>query len=143
MKLFGKLLLLLLFPYLSFAQKYSIILGRPTDKTMTLSVLFDQNSEYFIEYGTQSGTYFSKSSVYSDNASVPREFDLEGLTKNTRYFYRMQYRLKGALNYTSSPEYSFMTPRDPGSSFTFTVEADEHLYDKKGVDNLYRICLDN
>ena len=143
MKQFGKLLLLLLFPYLSFAQKYSIILGRPTDKTMTLSVLFDQNAEYFVEYGTQSGVYSTKTSVYADNASVPREFDLEGLTKNTRYYYRMQYRLKGATNYTSTPEYNFMTPRDPGNGFTFTVEADEHLYDKKGVDNLYRICLEN
>jgi len=81
MKLFGKLLLLLLFPYLSFSQKYSIILGRPTDKTMTLSVLFDQNTEYFVEYGTQSGVYPTKTGVYADNASVPREFDLEGLTK--------------------------------------------------------------
>ena len=27
--------------------------------------------------------------------------------------------------------------------YTFTIEADEHLYDKKGVDNMYRITLEN
>jgi hypothetical protein len=110
---------------------------------MTFSVLFDQNIEYYLEYGTQSGNYATKSIVYTENANVPKELDIEGLIKNTRYYYRVQYRLKGGSSYTPSPEYSFITQRNPGTSFTFTVEADEHLYDKKGVDNLYRICLEN
>jgi len=127
-------LLLILFVSLSFqgiSQKYSVLLGRPTDKTMTFSVLFDQNIEYYLEYGTQSGSYTTKSIAYAENASVPKELDIEGLAKNTRYYYRIQYRLKGGTTYTPSPEYSFITQRNPGTSFTFTVEADEHLYDKK------------
>jgi hypothetical protein len=43
----------------------------------------------------------------------------------------------------SSNEYSFITQRSKGSTFSFTIEADEHLYDKKGVDNMYRITLAN
>ncbi|MEI7983483.1 MAG: T9SS type A sorting domain-containing protein, partial [Bacteroidota bacterium] len=40
-------------------------------------------------------------------------------------------------------EHSFHTQRAPGSAFTFTIESDEHLYDKKGVRSLYQVCLDN
>lgn len=143
MKIYLHLLILFCLSFQGISQKYSVLLGRPTDKTMTFSVLFDQNIEYYLEYGTQSGNYATKSIVYSENANVPKELDIEGLIKNTRYYYRVQYRLKGGSTYTPSPEYSFITQRNPGTSFTFTVEADEHLYDKKGVDNLYRICLEN
>ncbi len=143
MKNTWKILLLWGISFLVHAQKFSIILGRPTDKSITLSVLFDQNIEYQVEYGTQSGSYLNKTSLFTESANIPKEFDLEGLSKNTRYFYRLQYRLKGGTNYSASPEYYFMTARDPGASFVFTVEADEHLYDKKGVDNMYRICLEN
>lgn len=143
MKLRLPLILFICLSFQAVSQKYSVLLGRPTDKTMTFSVLFDQNIEYYLEYGTQSGNYATKSIVYTENANVPKELDIEGLIKNTRYYYRVQYRLKGGSTYTPSPEYSFITQRNPGTSFTFTVEADEHLYDKKGVDNLYRICLEN
>jgi len=143
MKIYLHLLILFCLSFQGISQKYSVLLGRPTDKTMTFSVLFDQNIEYYLEYGTQSGNYATKSIVYTENANVPQELDIEGLIKNTRYYYRVQYRLKGGSTYTPSPEYSFITQRNPGTSFTFTVEADEHLYDKKGVDNLYRICLEN
>ena len=143
MKIYLHLLILFCLSFQAVCQKYSVLLGRPTDKTMTFSVLFDQNIEYYLEYGTQSGNYATKSIVYTENANVPKELDIEGLIKNTRYYYRVQYRLKGGSSYTPSPEYSFITQRNPGTSFTFTVEADEHLYDKKGVDNLYRICLEN
>ena len=143
MKLRLPLILFICLSFQGISQKYSVLLGRPTDKTMTFSVLFDQNIEYYLEYGTQSGNYATKSIVYTENANVPQELDIEGLIKNTRYYYRVQYRLKGGSTYTPSPEYSFITQRNPGTSFTFTVEADEHLYDKKGVDNLYRICLEN
>ena len=38
------------------AQAYSIILGRPTDTSITASVMFDNSMQYYIEYGVQSGT---------------------------------------------------------------------------------------
>lgn len=125
------------------AQGYSIILGRPTDVSVTASVLFDQNVEFYFEYGTQSGNYPSNTATFTNVADTPDEIDLQNLFIDTKYYYRMQYRLAGAGSYTASPEYSFHTQRAPGSTFTFTLEADEHLYDKKGVLNLYNICLAN
>ena len=137
------LILMLVISFVCTGQKYSIILGRPTDKSITASVLLDQNSDYYLEYGTSAGVYGTKSAIYSGVATVPEEIEIPNLTANTRYYYRLGYKLKSAITYTNSPEYSFITQRSPGSSFTFTVEADEHLYDKKGVDNLYKICLAN
>ena len=134
---------MLVISFVCTGQKYSIILGRPTDKSITASVLLDQNSDYYLEYGTSTGVYGTKTAIYSGVATVPEDIEISNLTANTRYYYRLGYKLKSAITYTNSPEYSFITQRSPGSSFTFTVEADEHLYDKKGVDNLYKICLAN
>lgn len=125
------------------AQNRSIILGRPTDTSITASILFDQNMDYYFEYGTQPGSYPNTSATFSNAANVPDEIDLTNLTANTKYYYRVQYRNAGSGSYSPTPEYSFHTQRATGSTFTFTIEADEHLYDKKGVKNMYNITLAN
>lgn len=128
---------------LLFAQTRSIILGRPTDTSITASILFDQNVNYYLEYGTQSGTYSKTTAVFTNKANTPDEIVLHNLSPNTKYYYRVQYHLLPISFYTPTPEYSFNTQRAKGSSFTFTIEADEHLYDKKGVKSIYQLCLNN
>jgi hypothetical protein len=125
------------------AQNKSIILGRPTDSSITASILFDQNVEYFIEYGTTSSSYPTSTIKYLNTANTPNEIDIVSLKPNTRYFYRLQYRQLNNPNFTATPEYSFYTQRAKGSTFTFTIESDEHLYDKKGIPSIYQICLNN
>lgn len=126
-----------------FSQDYHLLLGRPTDVSITVSVLFDQNAEFYLEYGTAPGIYNQSTFNTVAMNRIPEEVELTGLNPNTRYYYRMLYKFSGATVYTSTPEYSFHTQRPPGEPFTFTIEADEHLYDKKGVDNMYRITLAN
>lgn len=126
-----------------FAQTKSIILGRPTDTSITASILFDQNVNYYLEYGTQSGTYSKTTAVFINKANTPDEIDLHNLLPNTHYFYRVQFHTIGVSTFTPTSEYSFNTQRAKGSSFTFTIEADEHLYDKKGVKSIYQLCLNN
>lgn len=128
---------------LSKAQNNTIILGRPTDKSITASILFDQNADYFLEYGTQSGNYTKQSQTWSGVANTPDEVDLKDLLPNTKYFYRLRYKAKNASTFLASSEYTFQTQRAKGETFTFTIEADEHLYDKKGIRSLYQICLAN
>jgi hypothetical protein len=125
------------------AQAPNIILGRPTDTSVTVSSMFNQNSDYYFEYGKQSGSYTNTTAIYTIAANVPDEIDLTNLTADTKYYYRVQYKPAGSGSYTVTPEYTFRTQRAPGSTFTFTIEADEHLYDKKGVDNMYRVTLAN
>jgi hypothetical protein len=136
-------ILLTLCSVYNFAQTKSIILGRPTDTSITASILFDQNVNFYLEYGIIAGTYSNATPVYNNVANTPDEIDLHNLTVDTRYYYRMQYKLTTAATYVATPEYTFHTERAKDSTFTFTVEADEHLYDKKGVKSIYQICLNN
>lgn len=128
---------------LMFAQNKSIILGRPTDNSITASILFDQKVDFYLEYGTNKGLYPLRNSTISNEANRPNKVELSQLLPNTRYYYRLRHRVVGTNTFITSPEYTFHTQRAPGNSFRFVVEADEHLYDKKGVRNLYKIALDN
>ncbi|MEI7595909.1 MAG: metallophosphoesterase [Bacteroidota bacterium] len=128
---------------LVYAQSYNEILGRPTDNSITVSVMFNQNSDVYIEYGTSSGNYQNTTSQITSLSGTPDEIEITNLNPNTKYFYRTRYRLTGSGSFNSSPEHTFYTQRAVGSTFTFTMEADVHLYDKKGCANLYQVCLNN
>jgi hypothetical protein len=137
------LILLLCLIYEVHSQQHSIILGRPTNNSITASILFDQNIEYYLEYGIQSGNYTNTTSNYTNVINVPDEVDLTDLTANTQYYYRMQYKMVGAATYTATPEYKFHTQRAAGNPFTFTVEADEHLYSGYSNTGIYQVTLGN
>jgi hypothetical protein len=123
---------------------YSEILGRPTGTSVTMNVMFDQQTDVYLEYGTTSGTYDMKTTTFSAAKDTPVELDFTNLTADTKYFYRTRYlNSSTAPSYLAGTEHSFHTQRSPGSTFTFTVESDEHLYDKKGVKSIYQICLNN
>ena len=125
------------------AQTHTIILGRPTDKSITPSIVFDANVDVYVEYGTSRGQYTNKTEPLTAKQGVPVRPLLSNLQADTRYYYRLQYKRNNAPSYTASPEYMFQTQRAQGKKFTFLVEADEHLYDKKGINQMYDICLDN
>lgn len=110
------------------AQSFTEILGRPTDSSITISVMFDADMEVYWEYGTQPGTYSNSTSVTSLSDSIPLEYDLLNLQPGTRYYYRTRYRPTGSgLAFTAGPEHQFTTRRPRGTSFSFAVEADPHL----------------
>ena len=70
-----------------YAQTYSIILGRPTDKSITLSILFDQNVNFYIEYGTSPSIYTKNTSTFSNIANIPNRIEISDLTFNTKFYY--------------------------------------------------------
>jgi hypothetical protein len=121
---------------------YNIILGRPTNSSITVSVLFESAALFQINYGPNSGSS-SVSTAEFAAAGETQEIDLTNLTTSTRYYYTLRYSLDGGVNYQVSPEYDFITQRQPGESYTFTIESDEHLYDHKGVENLYKVTVAN
>jgi hypothetical protein len=102
------------------------ILGRPTDRSITVSVLSSRNLEAFFEYGERPGAYLEKTPVVNWPAAKPFEVLLDGLKPDTRYYYRMRYRQPGETEYKAGPECSFHTARRPGSAFTFGVQGDSH-----------------
>lgn len=125
------------------SQTFDIILGRPTDTSMTASVMFDRTCDYYIEYGSQPGIYDRTTPTATSVTNVPDEVLMNQLVANTKYFYRLHYKVPAAPGYSVTSEYSFITQRAKETSFCFTIESDEHLYDVKGVDNMYRISLAN
>jgi len=127
-----------------YAQSYNEILGRPADSGMTISILSDLNIEVYWEYGTTSGIYDKSTPNFIADADSALEANFVGLHTDTKYYYRTRYRPAGTSGlFAAGPEHTFHTQRPAGSSYTFTIEADEHLYDKKGVRSLYKVCLAN
>jgi hypothetical protein len=96
-----------------------VILGRPTDRSVTANLLSHRNLETFVEYGTRSGAYNLKTAVFKVEAGEPLEIKLEGLQPDTRYYYRLRSPDAGA-------EATFHTQRPAGATFIFAVEADPH-----------------
>ena len=136
-------LLAIFFSLKIYAQTPNIVLGRPTNTGITVSILNDQTMNAYIEYGTISGIYSIVSSTFTNVAGTPDEIDLDNLIPNTKYYYRLRYKVPTVSIFNATPEYSFYTQRAKGNEFIFTLEADEHLYDKKGVKSIYQICLNN
>ncbi|MEI7423603.1 MAG: metallophosphoesterase [Prolixibacteraceae bacterium] len=123
---------------------FSEILGRPTNTSVTMSILFDQSSDVYWEYGTSTGVYPLKTATFTAIKDKPLETDFTNLSANTKYFYRTCYRASGVTSsFLAGSEHSFQTQRPAGSAFTFTIESDEHMYDKKGVVSIYQITLNN
>lgn len=134
---------LLLLPFAVHAQSMSEILGRPTDRSITLNALFNVPVEMYCEYGTQSKQYLYKTSTTTTVAGEPLEVVMRNLLPNTRYYYRTMYRSIGSTDFVAGLEHTFHTQRAKGSTFSFTIQADPHLYDKKGVRRLMDITMKN
>ncbi len=114
------------------------ILGRPTDTSITLSVLSPDDGEVFVEYGTRPGIYSSKTKPTAISASKPLEISIEHLQPDTLYYYRLNRRQPGE-------ECTFHTQRKPGSAFTFGVQGDSHpeRRDRMYQPDLYRLTMQN
>lgn len=120
----------------------NVVLCRPTDTSITASVLPVVDSDIYLEYGTSSGTYTSQTSTVSATQDVPYEVLISGLTVNTQYYYRLRISTGGS--FSEGIEYKFHTQRNAGDSFTFTIIADPHYGDSAHYDEkLYDIAVDN
>lgn len=119
------------------------MLGRPTDTSMTASILFDSQVDTYIEYGVSSGNYTASTAVVTSVIGQPVVTKISGLLGETRYFYRTRYRKTGTGTFLTGTEHNFITQRKKGSSFVFSIEADPHPYDKKGYHPLWAITLNN
>ncbi|MEI6248206.1 MAG: metallophosphoesterase [Verrucomicrobiota bacterium] len=109
-------------------SRLSVVLGRASDKTVTLSLLAAEAMEAVIELGTTPGKYARKIGPLTLPKGEPVEVVVDKLTANTEYFYRLQSRFLKASGgaFTARPECRFATQRAPGSSFVFTIQGDSH-----------------
>jgi hypothetical protein len=104
----------------------TLILGRPTDRSITASLLWDRDAQVFLEYGTEPHTYRQRSAALSLEAGLPRNLTLESLSPDTRYYYRVRTGSGQGMPDPAPQEHTFHTQRAPGQPFTFDVDADPH-----------------
>jgi len=123
---------------LSQALEPYIILGRPTDSSVTARVTAPSPAEVYIEYGEAGGDAWERTAAVSAGREEPATLVLEGLKPATRYTYRLGFSL-GCSSGTSSgrpediglsEEYSFTTARAAGQGFSFVIQSDSHLLNK-------------
>jgi phosphodiesterase/alkaline phosphatase D-like protein len=118
------------------------IVGRPTNNSITIQAFFDAAVQVSIQYGTVSGTYPNQTQWQSFAVNDPAEVVISGLSPNTKYYYKLNYRAPNATTFTSRPEHFFQTQRPPGSSFSFVVQADPHMDEQSSLP-IYDRCLQN
>lgn len=122
-----------------------IIVGAPTDISVRVSLLFTNQTSGRIEYSTDTISFDSSSPEKEFIANSPEEVLIDNLTQGTRYYYRLRYKEASKSDYQTSPVYSFITARKPGSTFSFGVQGDSHpeRVGKMFSDELYRINMKN
>ena len=107
---------------------FNILLGRPTDESITANIIPDHDGESYIEYGTTlGGPYTSQTDTFACVTDDPVEVVIDGLTADTKYYYRLQFEASGSSEWAAGDEYSFRTQRAPGDTYTFTIISDSHL----------------
>jgi predicted phosphodiesterase len=121
---------------------FDILLGRPTDKSVTASILLYRDAEAVVHYGTNPNDLTEKTEAFKAVAGEPVELEIENLEPNTSYSYQLKYRIGGESQTNTSDVHSFQTQRTPTSSFRFTVQADSHL-DENTSGDVYLRTLRN
>lgn len=109
------------------AHPFDVILARPTDQSVTVSVLAYKEMSARISYGPTSGKLEARTDERRLKKGEPVEFVLKGLGANSQYFYRLYTREEGEKEFKADEERSFHTQRKPGNSFVFTIQSDSHL----------------
>jgi len=119
-----------------------VILGRPTDTSVTAHIMANENMDCFVEYGSDPNEPTHQTEILSMLADNTDTVLMEGLDPNTQYFYRLWQRPTDLNDLLSSDVFTFRTQPSSGTSFTFVVQADSHL-DEQSVPALYQTTLAN
>lgn len=124
------------------SHPFDVILARPTDKSVTVSVLAYKEMTARITYGIVSGKLDKQADERDLKKDKPVEFVLTGLLPDTAYFYRLQTRDGTEKEFKADEERTFHTQRRTGSSFVFTIQSDSHL-DQNTRPAIYERTLAN
>lgn len=123
----------------------TLILGRPTHRSITVNVRTDTDLDLYVEYGRAPGEYEWRTPLTTAAAGEPLEILLDDLVPGSRYHYRLRQRpARGSGAFTADGEHTFHTQRAPGESFVFGVQGDSHPERENNMfhPELYRRTLD-
>ena len=112
-------------------SRFNTVLGRPTDRAVSLSVLAAAGDSVSVEYGAALDA--AQTAIIAPRQSPPRTsaagepvvIDLDGLEADRRTYYRVHYTPKNQPEQVDAL-HSFRTQRAPGQTFHFGVQGDTH-----------------
>lgn len=122
-----------------------VLLGRPTDSSIAISVMSSKKVKAFVEYGFTKTKYSERTSTLEIDPGVPVIFDLVDLRQDATIFYRVSFTEGTSKTVIRGKQSSFVTQRKVGSSFVFTAHGDTHP-ERKGKmfnESLYKVTLAN
>ena len=120
----------------------NVILGRPTDHSVTLSLFLRDAAPVRVAYGRAGKALACHTGTIELAAGEPHEIVLDNLASNAAYEYRVMNADTGRPVLPETGTGAFQTCRAAGTPFIFTVQADSHLDGNSRAD-LYQTCLAN
>ena len=132
------------------AANLTVIMGQPTDHSITMGTRADGAVELYFEYGPSPGNFTAQTQIviptadpYATGFFVAQTL-LDGLRSDSRYYYRALQRTAGSAEaFAVAKQGSFHTQRRPGSTFSFAVQGDSHPERERNMfhPQLYRQTL--
>ncbi|HEY3328695.1 MAG TPA: metallophosphoesterase [Capsulimonadaceae bacterium] len=104
----------------------SVVLGCPTDTSVTLNVLSASDASAAVEYGETATALTHKLASLALTASTPWEMQIKGLKPDKQYFYRLSIAKRGETGVFDVREGTIHTQRALGQAFTFALQGDSH-----------------
>ncbi|MBI1321882.1 metallophosphoesterase [bacterium] len=108
-------------------RDYDIILGRPTDSSVTVSVMAQKPIEIYLRYSIAGKTEQLETSRKSLQPNEPAEWILAELAPDQEYEYELLVKQDDAADFEMRSVHTFRTARKHGSAFAFAIQADSHL----------------
>lgn len=108
-------------------RDFDIILGRPTDASVTVSVMAQKPMDVFLRYSIAGNTEDHATPRKTLKPDEPAEWILDELTPDQEYKYELLVKQGDAADFEMRSAQSFRTARKPGSAFAFAIQADSHL----------------
>ena len=81
---------------------YDIIVGRPTNHSVTFSIMAGQNFSGYLNYGVSAKNLSSRSQNQTFTSGKVTFFDIVNLKPNTRYYYQLIYTSPGTESSATS-----------------------------------------
>ena len=119
-----------------------IVLGRPTDHSVTAHIVAGDPMDVFLRYGHDPNHLDQETVIHAAQQGESLQVVFDSLKPDTRYYYRLHESPPDANQYTAGDLCAFHTQRASGTAFTFAVQADSHL-DEQSIPELYEITLAN
>ena len=119
-----------------------IILGRPTNNSITVSVMSYDSCEGYVQYGLADTELLDKTIIYRFSNKEATNIELQNLLTDKEYAYQLVYFKQGTVTKQQSSICHFHTQRKASSNFSFVIQADSHL-DENTNTSMYLRTLSN